>query len=182
MHAQGSNVDSLAAGGVVATRIFEAPRGLVFEAWTKVEHFTRWFGPHGAEVFGCELDPRPGGVIRFGHRLGGMTVRVKGTFREIVPDERIVFTIGFVDELGRPCRHPMFDDWPLETVILTSVVLESVGSGTRVTVAQHELPPAAASHPAVKRCRELALEGWKQVIARLGEHLSTHPDTKGEHA
>lgn len=182
MALQRSAVDSLAAGGVVATRVFEAPRSLVFEAWTKVEHFTRWFGPYGAEVFACEIDPRPGGVIRFGHRLDSMTVRVKGTFREIVPDERIVFTIGFVDEQGRPCRHPMFDDWPLETVIQTSVVLESVGSGTRVTVAQLELPPEAAAHPAVKRCRELALEGWAQVIARLGEHLSMRPETKGERA
>jgi uncharacterized protein YndB with AHSA1/START domain len=107
---------------------------------------------------------------------------VKGTFREIVPDERIVFTIRFVDEQGRPCRHPMFDDWPLETVILTSVVLESVGGGTRVTIAQLELPPDAASHPAVKRCRELALLGWAQVIDRLGEHLSTRTDRKGERA
>lgn len=183
MSMQESVGDSLAAGGVIATRVFDAPRGLVFEAWTKVEHFTRWFGPHGAEVVSCELDARPGGVIRFGHRVeNGMTLYLKGTFREIVRDERIVFTIGFVDEQGRPCRHPMFDDWPLETVIETSVVLESVGRGTRVTVAQHELPPAAASHPAVRRCRELAREGWTQVFARLGDHLSARPDPRGERA
>ena len=175
--------DLLASGGVMATRIFDAPRGLVFEAWTKVEHFTRWFGPHGAEVISCEIDPRPGGVIRFGHRFGdGMTLYVKGTFREIVRGERLVFTMGFVDEHGCPGRHPMFDDWPLDAVIETTVVLESVDSGTRVTVAQRELPPDAAAHPAVKRCRELALEGWMQVFARLGEHLSTRLDTKGERA
>src|SRR5262249_29931936 len=149
-----------------------APRELVFEAWTKAEHFTHWFGPHGAEVFSCEINARPGGVIRFGHRLGDMLLHLKGSFREVVQDERLVFTPGFVDEHGRPGRHPMFEDWPLDAVLEMTVRLETVGEGTRVTVLQKVLPSDAASHPAVKRNNELAREGWVQVFERLDEHLS----------
>lgn len=159
------------ASEVVVTRVFDAPRALVFEVWTKTEHFARWFGPFSAEVVDCELDPRPGGVIRFGHRFRGTTLHVKGTFLEVIPDERLVFTMRFVDESGRPVRHPMFDDWPLDAEIGTTVVLESVDGRTRVTVAQWMTPPEAAFHPAVMREQELAREGWAQVIARLGDHL-----------
>jgi uncharacterized protein YndB with AHSA1/START domain len=56
-----SSGDAIPAEDVVVGRGLEAPRGLVFEVWTKPEHFTRWFGPHGAEVVSCELDARPGG-------------------------------------------------------------------------------------------------------------------------
>jgi len=167
-----SNGDVI-AGEVVANRVFAAPRDLVFEVWTKAEHFTRWFAPLGAEVVDCEIDPRPGGVLRFGHRLQDRTTfYLKGTFREVVPNERLAFTLGFVDEQGRPRSHPMFPDWPLDTLIETTVTLEDAGDGTRVRVAQGVTPPGAASHPAVKRNGELAREGWMQVLDRLDGHLS----------
>lgn len=173
MPAPRSAVEAVPTRGEVITRVFDAPLELVFEAWTKVEHFERWFGPRGAEVVGCELDARPGGVIRFEHRLPGMAARIKGTFREVVQNERLVFTLGFVDEHGRPRRHPMFEDWPLETMLWTTVVFAKVEGGTRITITQGVTPPELASHPSVKRNQELALEGWKQVLDRLGEHLST---------
>jgi uncharacterized protein YndB with AHSA1/START domain len=161
------------AGGEFVSRVFSAPRDLVFQVWTKAEHFTRWFGPHGAEVFSCELDARPGGVIRFGHRFaGGPALHLKGTFVEVVRDERLVFTVGFVDEHGHPVRHPMFPDWPLDVSIETIVTLADVSDGTRVSLAHRVSPPEAASHPATKRWSPLAHEGSKQVLERLGEHLS----------
>jgi uncharacterized protein YndB with AHSA1/START domain len=176
MPVQRSAGDPIPAGDEVVSRVFGAPRGLVFEVWTKAEHFTRWFGPHGAEVFSCEIDARPGGVIRFGHRLpGGMALRSKGTFVEVVLDERLVFTLGVVDERGHPVPHPMFPDWPLDVLIEMTVTLEDVGEGTRVTVAHRVLPPHAAHHPATKRWFPLALEGSRQVLDRLGEHLSLAP-------
>jgi len=154
-------------------RTFSAPRELVFEVWTKAEHFTRWFGPHGAEVVACELDARPGGVIRFGHRSGdGVTLYVKGTFTDVVVNERLVFALGVVDEQGRPIPHPMFADWPLEVLIEMTVLLDDVGDGTTVTVEHRILPPSAASHPATKLWFPLARQGSTQVLERLGEHLS----------
>jgi uncharacterized protein YndB with AHSA1/START domain len=157
----------------ILSRVFDAPRSLVFEVWTHAEHFTQWFGPHGAEVFACEIDARPGGVIRFGHRFAdGTALRVKGTFVEVVRDERLVFTFGFVDQHGHPVGHPMFPDWPLDASIEMIVTLEDVGDGTRVSVAHGVLPPAAASLPGPKRWSLMALEGSRQVLERLGQYLS----------
>ncbi len=82
---------------------------------------------------------------------------------------------GFVDEHGHPVRHPMFPDWPLDVSIETTVTLDDVGDGTRVTVAHRVFPPHAASHPATKRWSPLAREGARQVLDRLGEHLSLAP-------
>jgi uncharacterized protein YndB with AHSA1/START domain len=167
-----SSGDAIPAEDVVVSRVFDAPRGLVFEVWTKAEHFTRWFGPHGAEVVSCELDARPRGIIRFGHRFAEGTIYLKGTFIDVVPDERLVFAFGFVDEHGDPVRHPMFPDWPLDVLIETIVILAEVGDGTRVTVVHRVLPADAASLPATKRWSPLAREGATQVLDRLGEHLS----------
>ncbi len=168
-----SGSDLIPTGGEAVSRVFAAPRELVFEVWTKAEHFTRWFGPHGAEVLSCELDARPGGIIRFGHRFAeGPTLHLKGTFSEVVANERLVFTLGFVDERGRPAHHPMFPDWPLDVSIETTVILDDVGEGTRVRMAHRVLPLDAASHAATKKWYPLAREGAKQVLDRLGDHLS----------
>jgi uncharacterized protein YndB with AHSA1/START domain len=172
MPVQRSGGDAMPAEDVVVSRVFDAPRELVYEVWTHAEHFTRWFGPHGAEIVSCELDARPGGIIRFGHRVPERTLYLKGTFTDVVPSERLVFTLGFVDEHGDPAEHPMFPDWPPDLLIETDVVLEDVGDGTRVTMAHRVLPPDAASHPATKRWSPMAREGAAQVLDRLGEHLS----------
>jgi len=172
MSVRRSSGDAIPAEDVVVSRVFHAPRGLVFEVWTKAEHFTRWFGPHGAEVVSCELDARPGGIIRFGHRSSEATLYSKGRFVDVVPDERLVFTLGIVDEHGHPVGHPMFADWPLDASIETIVTLADVGPGTRVTVAHRVLPADAASLPATKRWSPMAREGATQVLDRLGEHLS----------
>ena len=176
-----SDNDVIPAGGETISRVFAAPRDLVFEVWTKAEHFTRWFGPHGAEVVNCEMDARPGGILRFGHRSPeGLTLHVKGTFSEVVLNERLVFTFGCVDEHGQPIRHPMFPDWPLDASMEMTVILDDVADGTRVRVAHRVLPAHAASHPAAKRWLPLAREGSMQVLDRLGEHLSL-ATTRKEH-
>ena len=160
-------------GGYVLRRVCRAPREFVFEAWTKAEHFSRWFGPDGFQMPSCEIDARPGGVIRFTHRAAdGMTLHLKGTFRDVVPNTRLELTLGFVDERGRPVRHPMFAEWPLEAMIEMIVLLEDVAEGTRVTIRQYTSPARVAAHEAVKENQRLAVEVWKQVLAHLDEHLS----------
>ena len=57
-----------ASADLIDDREYAAPPALVFEAWTKAEHFARWFAPDNVEVPLCEIDARPGGVIRFQHR------------------------------------------------------------------------------------------------------------------
>lgn len=81
---------------IVITRLFNAPRELVFEAWTKPEHVSAWWGPRGFTLASCEIDLRVGGTYRFVMRSPeGQDFPIKGVYHEIVPPERIVYTDGF---------------------------------------------------------------------------------------
>ena len=78
---------------IVMTRVFDAPRDLVFEAHTSCEHMSRWWGPRKYETVSCEMDFRPGGAWRIVHRgPEGEIPGFRGEFREIVRPERIVWT------------------------------------------------------------------------------------------
>ena len=80
---------------IVITRLFDAPRHLVFEAFTKPEHIKRWWGilGEGYSVPICEADLRPGGKWRYVNHTGkGQVVAFHGEYREITPPERLVFT------------------------------------------------------------------------------------------
>jgi uncharacterized protein YndB with AHSA1/START domain len=78
---------------VVMTREFDAPRELVFDAWTKPEHLRRWFGGEAGEMIVCEVDLRPGGRYRFVWRLNeGGEMGFGGEYQEVVRPERFVAT------------------------------------------------------------------------------------------
>ncbi len=78
---------------IVMTRVFDAPRDLVFEAHSSCEHMSRWWGPRKYEIASCEMDFRPGGAWRIVHRgPDGEIPGFRGEFREIVRPERIVWT------------------------------------------------------------------------------------------
>lgn len=84
---------------IVLTRIFDAPRDLVFEAHTSCEHLRKWWGPRRYEIGGCDVDFREGGAWRIVHRAEGEDHEFYGEYREIVRPERIVWTFEWG---GRP--------------------------------------------------------------------------------
>jgi uncharacterized protein YndB with AHSA1/START domain len=97
---------------IVSTRVIDAPRALVFRAWSEPDHLARWWGPKGFRNTFEEFDLRPGGVWRFVmHGPDGVDYKNKSVFVEIVKPERIVFnhvtgprfqvTATFVEEGGR---------------------------------------------------------------------------------
>jgi uncharacterized protein YndB with AHSA1/START domain len=78
------------------TRLFDAPRALLFEAHTKPEHLARWWGPRTHKMVQCEMDFRPGGKYRFVLRTeNGKEYAFRGEFREIVPPERLAWTFEY---------------------------------------------------------------------------------------
>jgi uncharacterized protein YndB with AHSA1/START domain len=102
---------------VVMTRVFDAPRRLVFDALTKPELFKRWFGPRGWSLTVCEIDLKVGGAWRSVLRgPGGEEMGMRGVYREIVPPERLVST-------------ESFDDYPGES-LNTLVLFEKDGKTT----------------------------------------------------
>jgi uncharacterized protein YndB with AHSA1/START domain len=103
------------------TRLFDAPRQLVFEAMSKPEHVKRWWGCLGAgySVPVCEIDLRPGGRWRFVNRHPKGEAAFHGEYREIVPPSRIVFT-------------EIFEDFP-DTVSVVTAELADEDGKTRLT-------------------------------------------------
>jgi len=161
-----------AAGDLNFSRIVDAPRDLVFKVWTEAEHFAQWFAPRDVAIPFCRIDPRPGGALHFCHRLrDGTEVWVKGTYRELVAPERLVFALWFVDASGRPAAHPMFPDWPLDTIILTTVTFADLDGRTQLTVRQVFEPATAAAKDVAKRERQAARAGWVETLERLDEYV-----------
>ncbi len=81
---------------ILLTRVFDAPRDLVFEAHSKPEHVRRWWGPARFEMTVCEMDFRPGGTWRFVQRgADGTEYAFHGEYREIVAPERLVYTFEY---------------------------------------------------------------------------------------
>jgi uncharacterized protein YndB with AHSA1/START domain len=112
------------------TRVFDAPRELVYRAWTDPKQFEKWFPPLGFSAPRCELDVRPGGTLRIDMKGGddagefaGMVFPGKGVYREVVPNERLSFTFEGEDAATPP-------------EILMTVVFEDDGRKTRLTVYQ----------------------------------------------
>ena len=102
---------------IVLTRVFDAPRSLVFDAFTKPELLKRWFGPRGWSLAVCEVDLKVGGTFRFVLRgPDGTEMGMRGVYREIVPPERSVHT-------------ESFDDYPGDSLV-TGVLTEDGGKTT----------------------------------------------------
>src|SRR5438093_8820179 len=78
---------------IVMTRVFDAPRALVFEPHSKPEHVSKWWGPRATSLWRCDMDFRPGGAWRYVVQgADGTENPFRGVFREIVRPERIVWT------------------------------------------------------------------------------------------
>ena len=88
---------------LVITRVLDAPRRLVFKAWTEPERVVRWWGPQGFTMPSCKMDVRPGGAFRFCMRSpDGADHWLQGVYREIVEPERLVLTWAWEDAEGKP--------------------------------------------------------------------------------
>jgi uncharacterized protein YndB with AHSA1/START domain len=118
---------------LVINRIFDAPRALVFTAWTDPEHLKRWWGPAGCEIGTCKVDLRPDGSFLYSIRMpNGPEMWGKFVYREITPPERLVFLSCFSGPNGNIARHPFSPTWPLE--ILNTVTFAEETGKTRLTL------------------------------------------------
>jgi uncharacterized protein YndB with AHSA1/START domain len=143
---------------LVMTRIFDAPREVVFKAWTDPERVKLWWGPKGFTNPVCELDVRPGGAMRIHMRApDGVVYPMTGVFNEIVEPERLVFTSGALDAKG----NPLFE-------VLTTVTFAEYGGKTKLTLHAKVMMATAAAAP-----RLAGMEmGWSQTLDRLAEYVT----------
>src|ERR687889_2653918 len=122
--------------GPEMTRVFAAPRELVFKAWTEPERLKRWWGPRGFTTPFCAVDLREGGIFLYCMRSPeGRDFWGKGVFREIVVPERLVLVMSFADAEGNvvpATYYGLGPDGPLQT--LMTVTFEELAGATRVAV------------------------------------------------
>lgn len=157
----------------VLSRVFDAPRDLVWSCFTEPEHMKAWWGPKGLSVDRITMTVHPGGM--FHYRLvapNGFEMWGRMVFREVTPKDRIVCVSSFSDEAGGIAPHAVAPGWPLE--ILLRLTFEDAGPGkTRLTVASSPLNATddevrvfAANYDSMK-------QGWGGTLDKLDDHLNT---------
>jgi uncharacterized protein YndB with AHSA1/START domain len=139
---------------LVITRVFDAPRGLVFKAWTEPEHLERWQGaPRGFTVTAHQMEVRPGGAYRVCMRSPeGVDHWLQGVYREIVEPERLVFTHVWLDAQGRPGKET-----------LVTITFAERGGKTELTLHQTGFKSVES--------RDGHKEGWTSTFDRLAGYL-----------
>ena len=143
---------------MVVTRIFEAPRELVFKAWITPEHLARWWGPREQELVKCEMDLRVGGTYRFVTRgPDGQEHPFTGEYLEIDPPKRLSST--FIYDV---------DGWRDFVAIDTMVLEERDGRTTATVTTEHSSVEARDSH------LDSGMEGgMRESFERLDELLAS---------
>ncbi len=158
MAASNDSTAELTARTLVLTRVFDAPRELVFRMWTDPKHLARWWGPKDFTNPVCEADARPGGALRIVMRgPDGNEYPMVGVFREVEAPERLVFTNVAVDGEG----NPILDG-------LTTVTFAEEGGKTKLTLETRAvaLVPYAAAYLNGMEA------GWTQSLERLAERVA----------
>jgi uncharacterized protein YndB with AHSA1/START domain len=139
---------------LVITRVFDAPRDVVFQAWTEPGRVARWWGPQGFVTTYCDMDIRPGGAFRVCMRSPeGAEHWKQGVYREVVEPERLVFTFAWEDADGNPTH---------QTLVTVSFAEE--GSRTKLTLHQAVFETVAR--------RDEHQRGWTSTLQRFAEYLA----------
>ncbi len=142
----------------VFTRTLDAPRALVFTAWTDPKHLAQWWGPHHFTNPVCEADPRPGGAIYIEMRgPEGTTYPMHARFVEVVPPERLVFTTFLENDAGTVFLEVLntvtFAERDGKTLLTVNARVVSAGPGSEEPLSGME-------------------EGWSQSLERLAAYTA----------
>jgi uncharacterized protein YndB with AHSA1/START domain len=139
---------------LVITRVFDAPRDLVWKAWTEPERMARWFGPRGFASTVLRHELYPGGAYRI-HMRGpeGDDHWTQGVFREVASPERLVMAGSWADAAGNPTGP--------ETLL--TILLEEQGSRTKLTLHNAGFESVTS--------RDAHQRGWNSALDCLGEYL-----------
>jgi uncharacterized protein YndB with AHSA1/START domain len=153
---------------VVIERSFDAPVELIWKMWTDPKHFKEWYGPAGARIPVANMDVRVGGSRLVGMAMetpgGPMQLWFTGEYREVVENERLVYTESMSDENGNvlsPAEMGMPEGHPATTEV--RVELEDVGGRTKMVMTHAGIPsdsPGAA--------------GWTMALDKLVAYVGAH--------
>ena len=151
---------------LMITRVFDAPRTLVFKAWTQPESLKHWWAPKDFICPVSRIDLRPGGkYLNCMRSPEGKDYWSQGVYRQIAEPERIVCTDSFADEHGNPVSpesYGMSSDWPSEALI--EVTFTEHEGKTEVTVQHSPIKPGSE--------RDMCRQGWNECLDKLADYLA----------
>jgi uncharacterized protein YndB with AHSA1/START domain len=150
---------------LVITRVFDAPLKRVWQAWSEPEYLKKWWGPKEYSCPDCEIEFRVGGKYLYSMQgTDGKKIWITGNYKEIIPNQKIVFTDSFSDEKGNivPSEDYGMQGIPLEMIV--TVNLEEENGKTKMTII-HEGFPAGEHHKG-------ANIGWNSSFDKMAELLN----------
>lgn len=161
------SVEQTAQAELVIARVFDAPRTVVFDAWTNPNHAKHWWAPRGFTCPSCRIDLRPGGAYLHCMRSPqGRDYWSKGTYREVAEPHRVVCVDTFADENGHtvsPEYYGMSSEWPNESIITVAFTEQHPGK-TEVTVTCSPVGPSPE--------RQMCEQGWRESLEKLADYLA----------
>ncbi len=151
---------------VVIERTFDAPQDLIWQMWTDPEHFKKWYGPNGMSIPVANMDVRVGGKRLICMEMQtpdrSMKMWFTGEYREVAPNERLVYTDSMADEHGNvmsPSAMGMPEGHPETTEV--TVLLEDLGGRTKMVMTHAGVPADSGG-----------AGGWAQAFDKLADHIA----------
>jgi uncharacterized protein YndB with AHSA1/START domain len=156
---------------LVIRRVFDAPRELVWKAFTESDCLAHWWGPKGFTMLVRTLDLRPGGIYHYSMRSpDGPIMWGIFVYRDVQAPERLVFVNSFSDEEGKIIRSPFSSTWPLE--ILNELTLIESGGKTTLTLRGGPLNATAEESETFWQAQESTRQGFAGTFDQLAEYLA----------
>ena len=156
---------------LVITRVFEAPRELVWKAFTESDRLAHWWGPAGFTMLVRTLDFRPDGVFHYSMRSpDGQVMWGKFVYRDIQAPERMIFVSFFSDEDGNITRAPFNPTWPLE--IVNTVTLTESDGKTTVTLRGGPINATEEERETFWNAQESVRQGFAGTFDQLAAYLA----------
>jgi uncharacterized protein YndB with AHSA1/START domain len=158
----------------IMSRVFDAPRDVLWKCFTEPERMKQWWGPKGFTVVVSDMDLRVGGTYHYGMKApDGSPMWGLFTYREIMPREKLVFVNSFSDEKRGVTRHPMAPTWPLR--LLTTFTFEDAPGGkTKFTVRWQTLDATEVEEATFDSApsRQSMSNGWGGTLDQLSAYLA----------
>ena len=155
------------------SRVFDAPRDLVWKCFTEPDRMKHWWGSKGFTVIASKMDLRAGGTYHYGMTApNGAAMWGLFRYREIVPQEKLVFINSFSDEKGGVTRHPGHHKWPLH-MLSTFTFEDAPGGKAKFTVRWQTLDATPEEENTFDTMHDSMTQGWSGTMESLGAYLAT---------
>ncbi len=166
------SINHVESNGLKLTRVFNAPRDLVFKVWTDPQHFGKWWGPKGFSLNVAKMDVRSGGLFLGSQKSpDGHVMWGKFVYQEVTPTEKLVYIQSFSDEAGNTVRAPFNPNWPLE--IINILTLTEEDGKTLLSLQGGPVNPTNEEQATFEEMKPMIQQGLGGTFDQLADYLTS---------